>query len=74
MDNVVKICPFCEGEEGCCFCDYSGRVKIGDTDCFFKTEQDYEDSVRQIKTSYSYRYLNGNTVNPLKEILNNQTT
>ena len=25
---IIRDCPFCE--EGCCFCDYSGRVFIGD--------------------------------------------
>lgn len=24
---MIQDCPFCD--EGCCFCDYSGKIRIG---------------------------------------------
>lgn len=43
MDNKVK-CPYCSDEksirgEGCCYCDHSGLVQVGD-DFMFKTEEE----------------------------------
>ncbi len=35
---MITQCPFCDGDiEGCCFCDHSGRIKVGEDDAFFKT-------------------------------------
>lgn len=35
---MIKDCPFCE-KEGCCFCDHSGRVKIGVGEAFQSEDQ-----------------------------------
>jgi len=35
---MIKDCPFCE-EEGCCFCEHSGRVKIGVGEAFETEDQ-----------------------------------
>ena len=43
-------CPFCEGDlNGCCFCDHSGRIYVGE-DYLFKNEQ-------HIKNSLSVKFL-----------------
>lgn len=44
MRKVVK-CPFCEGDiNGCCFCDHSGRIYVGEGE-LFKTEQQVNESL-----------------------------
>lgn len=36
-EKEIKDCPFCEGDiGGCCFCDHSGKIHIGEGE-FFKT-------------------------------------
>ena len=27
--KFIEPCPYCDKEGGCCFCDYSGLIKIG---------------------------------------------
>lgn len=30
MKQEKADCPFCEGDkDGCCFCDHTGRIKVG---------------------------------------------
>lgn len=47
MDSEDKVvsgwayCPFCDGEDGCCFCDHTGRVKFGEN-CEYKTREEIE--------------------------------
>jgi hypothetical protein len=37
-DSGVVDCPFCYGDfEGCCFCEHSGKIKVGGNDSFFKS-------------------------------------
>lgn len=46
-------CPFCEGDkEGCCFCDHTGRIDIGEGQRF-KNESEIKESlgVKFIKES-----------------------
>lgn len=45
MDKEIIVdCPFCEGEiDGCCFCDHTGKVKVGEN-YFFNTISEYEDA------------------------------
>lgn len=39
MSRKVIDCPFCEGDiSGCCFCDHSGKIYVGEGE-FFKTEE-----------------------------------
>lgn len=55
---IVEDCPFCD-DEGCCFCDHSGKVKIGGDDSFFSTKKHYDDCVDGIKQKHSeYHTLN----------------
>lgn len=36
-ERIIKDCPFCEGDiGGCCFCDHSGKIYVGEG-YFFKT-------------------------------------
>jgi hypothetical protein len=31
----IEDCPFCEGEfDGCCFCDHTGKVRVGEGEVF----------------------------------------
>lgn len=34
---IIKNCPFCDGEE-CCFCDWTGKVRIGPGQIFESEE------------------------------------
>jgi transcription elongation factor Elf1 len=59
MEFKIFDCPFCQVEEddpangkykesGCCFCDHSGRIRIGHMDSFFQTEDHYWDMVEHV--------------------------
>ena len=38
--RTIADCPFCNGDiDGCCFCDHSGKIYIGD-EYVFKNEDD----------------------------------
>lgn len=42
MSRQVTDCPFCEGDiDGCCFCDHTGKVYVGEGE-FFKTVEQTE--------------------------------
>jgi len=32
MTREIKDCPFCDADFGCCFCDYTGKVYVGENE------------------------------------------
>lgn len=45
MEGKKTACPFCEGDkDGCCFCDHTGQVEIGEGQVF-KNEQQMKNSI-----------------------------
>ena len=42
LEKKIADCPFCDGDfDGCCFCDHTGKIYIGDGE-FFKSEEQLE--------------------------------
>jgi hypothetical protein len=57
MNREVTQCPFCEGDEdGCCFCDHSGRVYIGEG-YVFQTMEDLKPFKRELVKESDLRRL-----------------
>ena len=58
-------CPFCEGDkDGCCFCDHTGRIDIGEGQRFKNESEIKEDVLIELisqlenKTIIAASYLN----------------
>lgn len=60
MKESSKIvpCPYCE--EGCCFCDYSSRIRIGD-------EEEISEDTYKILIETRDEILNDREINPVSD-------
>jgi hypothetical protein len=73
QNTLIADCPFCEGDvDGCCFCDHSGKIKVGPNMVFqstndlepFQKPAPTESDLRKLYERGAFNNLTGKRVKP----------